>query len=183
MCQPDTFHKVTSHDPSLRTVLEDDFLRNLFCCTPDLFFRLQLRVWDSRILTCFAFGGFASEWEEKGTMKTEMIRFIFPVIFFVTLQETNISPPKGTFEGDFPFSMLGYFSFLKGRFSCPGNQTLSNSPCWGMLQPEWVVRTFGLIPRLTQLVKCAQTSNPDETVRRIEICRSLDRRSNYLWRT
>jgi len=52
----------------------------------------------------FCFGGFASEWEQKGTMKTEMIRFIFPVIFFVTLQETNISPPKGTFEGDFPLN-------------------------------------------------------------------------------
>lgn len=32
------------------------------------------------------------------------------------VQETNISPPQDTFEGDFPFSMVGYFSFLKGRF-------------------------------------------------------------------
>ena len=62
----------------------------------------------------------------------------------------------------------------------PGNQTLSNPPCWGMLQPEWVVRTFGLIPRLTQIVKCAQTSNPNETVRRFEICRSLDRKGQLL---
>ena len=33
-----------------------------------------------------------------------------------TLLRTNISPFKGTFEGDFPFAEVGYLSFPEGRF-------------------------------------------------------------------
>ena len=32
-----------------------------------------------------------------------------------TLQETNISPKKGTFEDDFPFPQVGYVNSLEGN--------------------------------------------------------------------
>ncbi len=41
-----------------------------------------------------------------------MINDNIPIVH--TFLGTNISPPKGTFEDDFPFRQLGYVSSLEG---------------------------------------------------------------------
>ena len=40
--------------------------------------------------------------------------------YYCTLQATNISPKKGTFEDDFPFPKVGYVSFLAGNIPSNG---------------------------------------------------------------
>jgi len=43
----------------------------------------------------------------------------------ITLQETNISPPKGTFEDNMPFPIVGYVSSLESNNISP---TLARLP-------------------------------------------------------
>ena len=54
-------------------------------------------------------------WVHTGQKKYLPACLSTPQLFFRDmLLETNISPPKGTFEDFVPFSKVGYVSFLKG---------------------------------------------------------------------
>ena len=45
-----------------------------------------------------------------------LFQFSPPSKTITTLQETNMSPTKDTFEDDVPFPEVGYVSFLEGNF-------------------------------------------------------------------
>ena len=67
---------------------------------------LHLRKWAVELFGRFFHGG---EDGEVGKMRC-VLRSMGD-----TLQGTNISPPKGSFEDDFPLPKLGYVSSLEGR--------------------------------------------------------------------